>query len=327
MLCHNQIMFGKLWDKLLDTSVFYSFDSTGFKRHQKYFEFDDENLNLKNQHLLVTGGSSGIGLAAVREFYIREASQLIICRDKKKATDNISKFYKSSDKVEIDLVTADMAAYHEVIEAMENRKHYPFNVVVFNAGGMPSQKLLNAFGYENIFASQVIGHYVLLRWLIDRNLLAPGCRIIWVSSGGMYLKKLELDDLNYVQSEYDKIGAYANAKRAQVILNEELSKKYSEKGWTFSCMHPGWVDTEAVKEALPDFHRRTQKRLRNSDEGADTIVWLSTVQKELKSGKFWFDRKIRGIYPFFWTKENKEVREKLLDLLETQYQAATATLQ
>ncbi len=320
-------MFGKLLDKILDSSVFFSFDTTGFKRHQKDFEPDDQALNMKGHNILITGGTSGIGLAALREFYIREASQLVIARNKDKATSNISKFYKSTDKVKVDLLTADMAAYHEVIEAMENRSLRPFNTLVFNAGGMPSSKTLNAFGYENIFASQVIGHYVLFRWLMERNLLAPGCRIIWVSSGGMYLKKLELEDLNYVQADYDKVGAYANAKRAQVIVSEEMARRYSDKGWIFSCMHPGWVDTDAVKEALPDFYRRTRERLRSPDEGADTIVWLASVQRILSNGKFWFDRKIRGVYPFFWTKEKPEVRERLMDLLETQYQAATSTLQ
>lgn len=320
-------MFGKLWDKLLDTSVFFSFDSTGFKRHQKDFDPEDQALNMKGHNILITGGTSGIGLAALKEFYIREASQLVIARNKDKATANISKFYKKSDKVKVDLVTADMAHYHEVIEALENRQLKPFNVLIFNAGGMPSNKTLNPFGYESIFASQVIGHYVLFRWLLERNLIAPGCRIIWVSSGGMYLKKLELDDLNFVQSEYDKVAAYANAKRAQVIINEELAREYNNKDWVFSCMHPGWVDTDAVREALPGFYEKTHDRLRSPDEGADTIVWLAAVQKALESGRFWFDRKIRGTYPFFWTREKREARERLMDLLETQYQASTSTLQ
>jgi dehydrogenase/reductase SDR family protein 12 len=320
-------MFGKVWDKLLDTSIFFSFDATGFKRHQREFDFEDQSLNMKEHNILITGGTSGIGLAALKEFYIREASQLVIARNKDKATANISKFYKKSDKVKIDLVTADMAHYHEVIEALENRNLKPFNVLVLNAGGMPSNKTLNPFGYESIFASQVIGHYVLFRWLLDRDLIAPGCRIIWVSSGGMYLKKFELDDLNFVQSKYDKVAAYANAKRAQVIINQELARQYKNKGWVFSCMHPGWVDTDAVKEALPSFYETTHDRLRSTEEGADTIVWLAAVQKEYESGRFWFDRKIRGIYPFFWTREKKEVREKLMDLLENQYQASTSTLQ
>jgi dehydrogenase/reductase SDR family protein 12 len=42
-------------------------------------------------------------------------------------------------------------------------------------------------------------------------------------------------------------------------------------------MHPGWVDTAAVRESMPDFHKRFEKELKQEDEGADTIVYLSTV--------------------------------------------------
>jgi dehydrogenase/reductase SDR family protein 12 len=42
-------------------------------------------------------------------------------------------------------------------------------------------------------------------------------------------------------------------------------------------MHPGWVDTPALREAMPDFHKKFENSLKDEDEGADTIVWLSTM--------------------------------------------------
>jgi len=30
-------------------------------------------------------------------------------------------------------------------------------------------------------------------------------------------------------------------------------------------MHPGWVDTQAVREAMPDFHKRFEGKLKDED--------------------------------------------------------------
>jgi len=53
-------------------------------------------------------------------------------------------------------------------------------------------------------------------------------------------------------------------------------------------MHPGWADTPAVRNSMPDFHRRLKDKLRSPEQGADTIVWLAASKSStaLKSGLF-----------------------------------------
>ena len=56
-------------------------------------------------------------------------------------------------------------------------------------------------------------------------------------------------------------------------------------------MHPGWVNTPGVAASLPTFRRVMGPLLRNADQGADTIVWLSADSDALESsGEFWMDR-------------------------------------
>ena len=55
-------------------------------------------------------------------------------------------------------------------------------------------------------------------------------------------------------------------------------------------MHPGWVDTPAYG-AMPTFWRLTNSILRTPDQGADTVVWLSTVESQYFNDKgHFFDR-------------------------------------
>ena len=138
-------------------------------------------------------------------------------------------------------------------------------------------------------------------------------RIIWVSSGGMYLKKLDLETL-FNNENYEKISAYANVKRAQVTLTQELSKQeFLNRAKIFS-MHPGWVKTGGLSKSLPGFFRIIEKRLRNLDEGIDTILWQLLTEESLTRGGFYFDRKI--VKPYF-SKNFNPSREEKTELLKT----------
>jgi dehydrogenase/reductase SDR family protein 12 len=298
-------------DTLKDYSIIYSFDRTGYLRHARRFEPIDDS-RIRGKRFLVTGGTSGIGAALAERLARQGGSVVVTGRD-------AAKFEQSSlAQRSVEFVKLDMADFGAVM----NEPFTEFDGLVCNAGGMPASLKLVNDEYDLIFASQVIGHYLLLRRFIEQNRLPEQAPIHITSSGGMYLQKLNLDDLCWQESPYDKVKSYANAKRAQVVLNQELAKRYPQ--YRFSCSHPGWVGTDALREALPGFTRRLEKRLRSNDEGADTMHWCLAQGEALPSGEFWFDRAPRKVYPFFWTRESETTRARLLALCETAWAEQTA---
>ena len=82
-------------------------------------------------------------------------------------------------------------------------------------------------------------------------------------------------DPNWTERDYDGVVAYAETKRAQVVLAELWAEELREIPVVVNAMHPGWADTPAVRSSLPRFHRITQSILRTPAEGADTVVWLA----------------------------------------------------
>jgi hypothetical protein len=63
-----------LLDKLLDSSIFFSFDRSGFLRHRRGFDPADPERSMRGKLYLVTGANSGLGLELVRGLAAREAS-------------------------------------------------------------------------------------------------------------------------------------------------------------------------------------------------------------------------------------------------------------
>ena len=301
-------------NKILDATIYFSFDKSGFRRHEKNFE-SLKKKPYQNKTILITGGTSGIGLSVAVELYHLGAEVIVTGRDEEKYKQNLSQLDLSTEDINfLHLDLLDFESLPKFISTVENNiKH--IDTFICNAGAMPDKKNLIR-SYDSIFASQVVAHYYLIRKFIERDLIQGG-HISLNSSGGMYPVKLDLSDLTWDKSEYDKVNSYAIAKRSQVILNEEMASDYPE--YLFSCSHPGWVDTPGLKDSLESFWKFAKNRLRSPLEGGDTLVWLAGRDNKLESGKFWFDRKVRSVYLFPFTKEDPQERNKLKELLDKEF--------
>ncbi|GAB4225780.1 MAG: hypothetical protein Tsb0021_01060 [Chlamydiales bacterium] len=299
------------WDKLLDKSIYFSFDQSGYQRHAKSFE--DEELEAKGKTILITGGTSGIGLAAVEFFAKTGGSLIILSRDVDKAQQALDGI-NGADSKKIQHFQVDLAEPDSIFSFVKKSDLPQLDTIINNAGGMPQQLTFNSEGIEFIWASHLLGHYLLTEILVKNEKLKEGGRVITVSSGGMYPQKLDLSDLNFQKRTYHRYKAYANAKRAQVILTEKWQENYDNR-FTFSVMHPGWVDTSGVEHAMPWFHWWMKRRLRSPREGADTILWLALTKKDYPGGKLWFDRSIAPKHFFDYTKSSEEEKKQFMELL------------
>ena len=144
---------------------------------------------------------------------------------------------------------------------------------------------------------------------------AAPARVILVASGGMYLARLHLDDLQFQQRPYNGTLAYAEAKRGMVVLNEIWAAELAESGIYLNAMHPGWADTPGVQKSLPAFRALTRLALRSYAEGADTVVWMAMKPEWQSYGQFWFDRRARAVHRLASTRNNPEELRRYWELL------------
>ena len=144
--------------------------------------------------------------------------------------------------------------------------------------------------------------------------------MIHVSSGGMYGARLDLRALQGDVASYDGVAAYAQTKRAQVILNELWAERFAaelDSAVRSEAMHPGWAATPGVATSLPRFNRLLQPLLRDAEQGADTVLWLATSELPGdRGGRFWFDRRPRRTHLWPGTRESEQTRAELWTLCE-----------
>ena len=296
---------GFMWNKLLDLSIFWSFDLSGFLRHQKSFK---EEIKFKaGKFALITGGTSGLGKATAIEMANQGIKVIITGR-------NLERGNVIAEHPNIEFIQWDMTDWSQIKNVIE--KTPKLDYLVLNAGGMPNAFETNSQGIELQFASQLFGHYYLAKDLRKNKKLKHNARIVWVTSGGMYLKNLDLETITE-NTTYDKVSTYANVKRAQVTLLEYFKEQFPEQ--LVLAMHPGWAATPGVESAIPGFAKKMQGRLRSSIQGADSILWLLSTDSQLESGALYFDRQKVSKHLFWFTKKSEKLKEALIKIINEKY--------
>jgi dehydrogenase/reductase SDR family protein 12 len=305
-------MIGSLLDATLDRTVVAGYTSLGYRLRQRWWRADDLKPMI-GKSVLVTGATSGLGLAAAEGFARLGADLWLLARDRERGENARAAVAEHSDG-EVHLELCDLSDLSSVRSfAQRFSAAVPrLDVLVNNAGVMTAHRTLSADGIELTFAVNVVAPFLLTELLLEPLRRAVVARIINVSSGGMYTQRLRADDLQSERGQFDGTAVYARSKRAEVILTEMWAQHLGASGVSVHAMHPGWADTPGVRDSLPRFYRLTRPLLRTPAQGADTIVWLGTAREPaLHSGGFWHDRARRPVYLLPGTRETPADRDRL----------------
>jgi dehydrogenase/reductase SDR family protein 12 len=312
-----QAWLGRALSRAVDPFIVSSFDRTGYRIHSLAFQPDDLDVDLAGRRCLVTGANSGIGFETALALADLGADVVLLCRNAERGEAAATRVREQTGSSRVSLEVVDMSDLGSVRAAAARLATGPVDVLVHNAGVLPDERIETGDGLELTFATHVVGPHLLTRLLRSQLEKSRDGRVIWVSSGGMYTRRLNLKDPNWTAREYDGVTAYAETKRAQVILAELWAEALRGSPVAVNAMHPGWADTPAVETSLPRFHRITRNILRTPAEGADTVVWLSASPAARgHSGRFFFDREVRRTHFLPNTRESDEDRQILWELCE-----------
>jgi NAD(P)-dependent dehydrogenase (short-subunit alcohol dehydrogenase family) len=303
---------GRLAGALVDPTVVWSFDRTGYRIHALRFDPADLDVDLRGRTALVTGANSGIGFATARGLARRGAEVWMLCRNAERAERAADAIRREAGAERARVVLVDVSETASVRRAAEAIDRDRIDLLVHNAGLLVDARQETSEGVELTFATHVVGPFLLTALLEPRLRAASQARVVFVSSGGMYTQRLQTTDPLWTERPFDGVRAYAEAKRAQVVLAELFARRLHDGAVTVNAMHPGWADTPGVESSLPGFHTVMRLLLRTPEEGADTVLWLCTAPGLAGvSGGFFFDRERRRTHWLPWTRESEDDRRAL----------------
>jgi dehydrogenase/reductase SDR family member 12 len=307
--------FGSVLDRALDLTVVPGYSRLGYRLRGLDWE-SAFGRSLSRRKALVTGGGSGLGEAICEGLAAAGARVHMLVRNRDRGEEAVarieSRLAGAREAIEVELCDlSELAAVRRFAESFQARVN-SLDLLVHNAGVLPSERAHTADDVELTFATNVLGPFLLTSLLLPSLLAAAPSRVITVSSGGMYTARLRPDDLLLEREDFDGARFYAHTKRAQVALNRSWAERFPADRIAFHAMHPGWVDTPGLKASLPRFRQVMRPLLRDAHQGADTVVWLGTHPVlEPATGGFWHDREPRSAHRLPATRETAGDRERL----------------
>ncbi|USA39448.1 SDR family NAD(P)-dependent oxidoreductase [Pelagerythrobacter marinus] len=259
--------------------------------------------SLAGQTWLVTGATGGIGRAVAMRAARHGARVMAAGRDPAK----LAMLARASERIEP--VQRDLSRVSENLGLAEECGS--IDVLINNVGVLATAYDTTAEGFETSYATSLLGHFALTEALIDAGKLDRAA-IVNVTSGGLYNAPLDTALLNLDRGAYNGFLAYAANKRAQLALADHWAGRM---GCAYA-MHPGWVATAGVSDALPWMDRWLGPLLRSPDQGADTAIWLASKRPAPRPDRVWFDRAARTAHHYAHTKNARSGIDDLLAKLQ-----------
>lgn len=226
----------------------------------------------KGRVVIVTGGNSGIGYEAGLALAGRNARVILAVRSVDKgeqAAQIIRQRYPAAEVKVMALNLADLKSVRGFADAFL-AGYDRLDILINNAGVMALPEVRTADGFEMQFGTNHLGHFALTGLLLPALKATPHARVVTVSSFVHTSGDIYFDDLQW-KKKYDRWGAYAQSKLANLFFAYELQRRFAGSGIkaiSVGC-HPGYAATN-LQAAGPQM------------DGSVISLWM------MKAGNFLF---------------------------------------
>lgn len=224
-------------------------------------------MDFKNKNVVITGGTTGIGLATAKAFINAGANVWITGR----SAENLEKATAEINSPNLKAVVSDTAKLEgiAVLEKAIAEKGAKLDVLFLNAGiavFAPIEQVTEA-DFDAQFNTNVKGYFFTLQKLIPH--LADGASVLFTSSTVATASNLGASVYSATKGAVNKI--------AQIAANELAGRRIR-----VNIVSPGPVATPGLENAVPAEAKEhlaaatALQRLGHPDEIANTVLFLAS---------------------------------------------------
>ena len=246
------------------------------------------DVDLAGRTAIVTGGYSGIGLEATRALAGAGAHVVVAVRTPEKAADALAGIDGQVDTAPLDL--SDLSSVRAFADRMAEQLPQ-LDILINNAGIMACPLARVGPGWESQFGVNHMGHFALTQGLLPLLRHADRPRVVALSSTAHKQSDIRWDDIGYDHTPYNKWQAYGQAKTANALFANALSRRLRDHGGLAFSVHPGGIFTP-LQRHLPTEEmialgwlgedgqpsELAARGFKTPEQGCSTTVWAATSE-------------------------------------------------
>lgn len=271
---------------------------------------------------LVTGADGGMGRIHVRELAKAGYEVIMACIDTAVAQPIMEEIQKETGGT-FHLMRLDLGSLSDIVRfAVEVKSRFSsLQVLLNNAGVLPSHPKVSADNYEYTMAVNYLGHFTLTNLL--HPIMGPGTRIVSMISLSYFLGKITPDLFGpKTQHGYNRFTAYGSSKLGLYYFMLDASEAWKEEGICFNVSDPFIVSTNIIRmdnkvvDKLCDWLFRPL--INTPEQGAATML-TAAIDPKYKgvTGKIFKNGKIARHKRRYYNnmKDRKALRDMTLQIL------------
>ena len=187
--------------------------------------------DLKGKHVLVTGGTSGIGKEITNGLNYQQVDITLLGRDEHKLKDSMNEFLQIKD-----LCICDQNQIAQIEKSLE-KLHRPFDGIVFSAGiaNFLPIKFLKQEKSQEIFNVNFFSNVIILQYLIRKKLLNKNASIVFVSSISQHVAEIGT-------------SIYSSSKAALSAFARNAALELASSQIRVNSISPGLVKTNLLND-------------------------------------------------------------------------------
>lgn len=241
--------------------------------------------DLSAKTFVVTGATSGIGLAVAEILMRRGASLIGVSRSAERCREVEKRLRDLYSETQVYYLPADLSVQSEVHglagnigDLLSSQGKNALDGLVNNAGIFTYWLTLTPDGIEKQWAVNHLAPFLLTCQLLPLLHAAPCARVVTVSSDSHYGAHLDWNDPQ-LRRRYNGLRAYGNTKLANILFTQELNRRLGSSSTVHAfAADPGLVKTDIGIKSVPAFASWVWKWRRAGgippEEAARGIVFL-----------------------------------------------------
>ena len=191
---------------------------------------------------IVTGATGAMGAAAVEALAAEGRPVLMACRNRAKAEAVRSGILARIPDARLEIGALDLSSLASVRQFAETVEPGSFTALFNNAGVISKSYQFTGDGFENTFAVNYFGPWLLTRLLAEK--MPEGSRIVNMVSLTCRFVRITPDSLRPERKDFSQLGTYARSKRALLSFSQELSRRHP--GLRINVSDPGIVASDMI---------------------------------------------------------------------------------